>query len=329
MGLQIDLCLLLARNLQACFVHAAIQTRATAQAGFGFRRTDKLYDRLKTDQRLSGPIAGDVTEQAMLNRIPLGGTGRVMRHRNGQIEFVRQLLQAEFPQPTTTAVRTAPIGLNQQSRLAAMLRVTDREPPGAQRGNGERRRLMRSPNDDIASVAAQIVNTIGNRFAFCVPRKVGCEHIQRLAAPGATRIFERPDELFFLRIDANHGQFGLREAVLKARDVAKLLVPLCILAPAQTLAVAAQGIAFEFQQARHGRAADAEWLGQLARERRERFTRPFQTRQRIACGRIGQQLLYRRDDARSFFSTSRRPAPGLRIRPGGSTSGCAISCLPR
>ena len=174
--------------------------RLTAQASCGLGRADELYDRFITDQRLSCPVASDTAEQTMLNPIPLRSARWIVCHRDGQVEFIGELLQAPFPQPTPIAIGTTAIGLNQQLVLAAIAQPTHRQPPQANGGHGERRGFMRSPHHDIARVAPEIINAIGDCFAFGIGRKVGFENVQRFTAPGASGIFESADRFLFLRI---------------------------------------------------------------------------------------------------------------------------------
>jgi hypothetical protein len=96
-----------------------------------------------------------------------------MRQRNRQVEFVRQLLQAPFPQPTAIAVGAAAIGLDQQFMLAAVIMATNLQPPGANRGNGKRRCFMGRAHHDIAFIVSQIIDAVANRFALRILRKVG------------------------------------------------------------------------------------------------------------------------------------------------------------
>lgn len=44
---------------------------------------------------------------------------------NRQVEFVGELLQAPFPEPTATAIRTTAVGLNQQFLLPSVMMPPD------------------------------------------------------------------------------------------------------------------------------------------------------------------------------------------------------------
>jgi len=60
---------------------------------------------------------------------------------------------------------------------------------------------------------------------------------------------------------------------------------------AQPLAIDAQGIAFESQQTGDCRTTDFEFPSQLARQFTDRLARPFESRNRIACRGIFEQLI--------------------------------------
>ena len=70
-----------------------IQPRTTSKPGFRPRRADVLQDRLVTDQGLPSPVVANPAEQAVLDRVPLRGTRRVVRYADHQTELVCQTLQ--------------------------------------------------------------------------------------------------------------------------------------------------------------------------------------------------------------------------------------------
>jgi hypothetical protein len=143
------------------------------------------------------------------------------------------------------AIRTTAIGLNQQFMFASVVMASDLQPP---RTNGDHRkgwRFMGHTNYDIALISSEVVNAIRDRFADRILWKIGLENIQRFAPPGASGVFERTNEFFFLRIYANSGQMRLLESAAKARNVTKLSIPLGIMAWTQAFAIATERIAFE------------------------------------------------------------------------------------
>lgn len=145
----------------------------------------------------------------MFDRIPFRGTGWIVRHRNGQVEFIGELLQVPLPEPTMIAIRTAAIGEDEYFRLAAMVLPTYLQPPTTNGSHGEGRGFMGRARHDIAFVASQIINAVGNRFPFRIVWKVGLKNIERCATPRPSWIFEDANQLFFLRIYAYYWQFCL------------------------------------------------------------------------------------------------------------------------
>ncbi len=184
-----------------------------------------------------------MTEQAMRNGIPLGGPGRIMRHGNGQIEFVGQLLQAEFPQPTPIAIGSTAIRLNQQFLLAGIVVLSTVQPPGTNRRHRKRRGLVRPAHDHIAFIPGHVIDAIRNGFAQRILRKVRFKNVEGRLPPGPPGIFEETDQFFFLRIYADYRAPRLFEFALLPDNVAKLLVAMGIVVRAQAFPIDAQGIA--------------------------------------------------------------------------------------
>ena len=150
---------------------------------------------------------------------------------------------------------------------------------------------MRRTDDDVACIACDIIDPIRDGFAQRILEKVGCQDLQRLLPPGRTRVFERAHQLFLFRIDANDGQTGTVELASQAGDVAHLPIALWILPATQALAIDAQGITFEAQEAGNRRATDFEFPTQLARQLTDGLACPLETCNRIASRRIGEQFI--------------------------------------
>jgi hypothetical protein len=67
----------------------AIQGNATARTRSCSGMPNALTDRVVVDQGLTCPVDADRTKQAMLNRVPLRRTGRIVSHRDAQTCLVR------------------------------------------------------------------------------------------------------------------------------------------------------------------------------------------------------------------------------------------------
>ncbi len=62
------------------------------------------------DQRTPAPVLGDVTEEPVLNLVPLGRAGREMRDADGEAGAVRESLQLHLPAAGARAVAAAGVG---------------------------------------------------------------------------------------------------------------------------------------------------------------------------------------------------------------------------
>jgi hypothetical protein len=98
-------------DLDACGVESGVQVSSHLQAGSGCGGADKLQGLLITAQRLGRPVPADLTEQTVLDGIPFGGTGRVVRDGDDEPETIAQLpLNLLLPGATLRAITAARIG---------------------------------------------------------------------------------------------------------------------------------------------------------------------------------------------------------------------------
>ena len=99
MQFQVNAGLLGRADFQARFIMRSVQPRLATQARRGARGADEVQDGRVSQQGLSGPVQTNEAEQTMLNPIPLRRTRGKVRHRDSQLTFIGQVLQAGFPQP--------------------------------------------------------------------------------------------------------------------------------------------------------------------------------------------------------------------------------------
>lgn len=86
-------------------VLAFIEKRCHCQTGFRCRTFNVLHHGVQRSERVAGPLQGDKTEQPMLDRIPLGGAGRVVADRNGDAVVSGDcMVQAVFPKARPVAM---------------------------------------------------------------------------------------------------------------------------------------------------------------------------------------------------------------------------------
>ena len=74
-----------------------VQLRLHPQAGRRARVADQVDDGLKGAEGTASPVLRDVTEQAMLDLVPLAGAGWEMRDMDRQAQVVGQALQLLLP----------------------------------------------------------------------------------------------------------------------------------------------------------------------------------------------------------------------------------------
>src|SRR5918911_5711569 len=80
-------------------VAASVEFGPYDEARLGAHAPDELNDGFVVDQRSSTPVLSDVTEEAMLDLVPLAGAGRKVRDADGQPRPRRELLKLSLPQP--------------------------------------------------------------------------------------------------------------------------------------------------------------------------------------------------------------------------------------
>ena len=204
----------------------AIKGDPTAGAGSCSGMPNALADRVVVNQRLAGPVDADRTEEAMLNRVPLGRAGRIVSHCDPQPRLVCNLLEALLPVARLGPVRAAGIREDQQFLRSGVQRPANPTPPCMDGVGGEGWRIVRRSDDDEAIAARYIVDAVGNRHAIGVARKVVHVDVHRRLAPLATLILEQSYQLSLLRIDADNRLPSLGERVLQLVDVRELLVPI-------------------------------------------------------------------------------------------------------
>ncbi len=80
------------RNVDTSWIRLVIETRLDAQPLGRSRAADKRDNRLESSERSAAPVSRDVTEETMLNLVPLACSWRKMADMNIQGKFVRQTL---------------------------------------------------------------------------------------------------------------------------------------------------------------------------------------------------------------------------------------------
>src|SRR5215208_1301740 len=207
-------------------VDAAIQPCLTLKAALRVSRPNKLHHRLITNQRLTSPVGADQRKHAMFNRVPFGSAWREVRHCDRQLEFIGKLLQPALPAPTPITIGAAAIGLDQQAFRPGIAALSAHQPPASNRRSRKFGSFMRRANQHIATIVGQVVNAVGNGFAFSLAGKVMVVDLQGALPPGSAWILEAPDQLLLFRIDANDRVAGLLKGSPLLVNISKLAIAL-------------------------------------------------------------------------------------------------------
>ena len=99
------------RNLFSSGVVLSHQKTGNPQSCLGSGFSDQTQDGWVTIQRLACPMFTDLTEEAMLNGIPLGGSGGIVADGDRHTEPIHQLLlKGMFPSSDPGSVTPTAVG---------------------------------------------------------------------------------------------------------------------------------------------------------------------------------------------------------------------------
>jgi hypothetical protein len=86
---------------------APIQACFDREARLGGRVTGQADDHLVVDEGAPAPVLGDVTEEPVLNLVPLARAWREVAHVHPDARVVREALQFDLPCPCSVAIAPA------------------------------------------------------------------------------------------------------------------------------------------------------------------------------------------------------------------------------
>src|SRR3984885_8876460 len=164
-------------------------------------------------ERPAAPSLRYVTEQPVLDLIPLGGAGRIVVDVNDETGLVGQFLQFDLPKPPPRAIR-APAVRRDGQRACRWIAPSSHAPvPAPDRLHRKRGGVAGEADADEASIVGYVIHPIGNYLAA-----LPVFEVVHLDAPRPARrpivgsaILEIADQFFLLRIYGNDGLvFGLR-----------------------------------------------------------------------------------------------------------------------
>ena len=161
----------------------------------------------------------------MLNRIPLGSTGRIVSNGDSEVETIGELrLELCFPSPATATVTTTRVRENEQFPRVGMLQTSLTLPPVTDSVSREGGCVMRHTDHDRTTVDERLVDAIRDRDAECVGAKVMIIDEPGLAVPACAGVLKVADQFALLGIDTDDGQATTAEALPQVGNVIELEV---------------------------------------------------------------------------------------------------------
>src|SRR5438046_10146717 len=103
-ALEVESCHLPLGHLDALWIGVGVEFTADGQAGLGRGTGDHVDYGEAAGERRCAPVLRDVTEEAVLDLVPLRGAGRIMADLEKQAGLVGEPLQLNSPRAQTRAV---------------------------------------------------------------------------------------------------------------------------------------------------------------------------------------------------------------------------------
>src|SRR5262245_35093851 len=92
------------RDHHAGLVPPLVQFGLYAKARGCMRVADQFHERFEGQEGAPPPILREVTEEPMLDSVPLACAGRKVRHVNRELKLVGQTLESGLPRPRPIAI---------------------------------------------------------------------------------------------------------------------------------------------------------------------------------------------------------------------------------
>jgi hypothetical protein len=189
---------------------------------------------------------------------------------------------------------------------------------------------MGSADNDEPGVPLPVVDAERNRSPQGQAGKVVIPNVVSLASPGSARVLESTDQFFLLGVDADRRIPLVFMASPQVGDVAKLAIAVRFVSAGQALAIGSQREFLGREQSRDRVGADRDPLpSQRLGQPSGGLVSPTQTVDRIAGGRILDQIPQSLHNGGRFFSMRGRPPPFLRTRPATGPRPVRSSVMPR
>src|SRR5882672_617447 len=238
-------------NFNTCRVTTGIQFGIYDQALLRGCVGNQVDDYFMTDQGATTPILGDERKHPMLNFVPFAGTRRKMTNANPKPQISRQILQGDFPQPTTAAIAATTVGGDQQFLRQGITLPTHFDPPSSNRSCREARGVVINADTHPTLVLCQIIDTVGNGFAeFLIHKVVNADFLRfAFGLPFSPAVFKVANQFFLFGINRDDRLTAILELTHCRVDILKLSIPIRMRLSFSRLAIALQTVTGRFQQA--------------------------------------------------------------------------------
>ncbi|SFN15985.1 hypothetical protein SAMN05421863_11173 [Nitrosomonas communis] len=244
---------LLVRHLDACLIGVFIKFSLNPQADRCGRVADQVHHDFPAKQWAPTPILGDVTKHAMLNLVPLAGSGREMAILNGHPQFVCEFLQLYTPQAHPVTIAASTVGCDQQAFGLGIKRLPPLPPPAADTFDGQFSGVVINADTHLTLVGGQVVDSVRRHLAQVRVDEIVNANLFRLSfgLPFLATVREIADQLLFLGIHRNHriaNSLTLRDLT---GNMLKLLLAVRMITALSRLARRLQAVTHLRQQVTH------------------------------------------------------------------------------
>ncbi len=171
-GFEIDSGHLFCCRFNRLWVFFCIQNTMNFQSSISLGSRNEINNSGMSQKRLTTPILGDERKESMFNLIPSASPRRKMTDGNRHPNLISQLLQFPFPEASTRTIATTAISGNHQRAGIRISFLSQSTPPSSNSLNGKCSCIMIDSNTDPTNISFQIINSIGNRFAFILIWKI-------------------------------------------------------------------------------------------------------------------------------------------------------------
>src|SRR6266849_6178193 len=262
----------------------------------------------------------------MLDGIPFGGAGWVVRNGDAQSQAIAQLpLKLSLPGTALCPIAAAGIGQDEDVAGLRIALVSFYLPPPAKARDGEGGSFVGGSQEHTAAVGLGIVDAIRNADTVGGGAEVMIVDIGGRLLPFHSRVLEVTDQFPLFSIHAQHRIAALFELIPLPTEIAELAVAVGSRTGGNPFAVGTQRILHLPEQPSYGVAADCNPQPlELSSDLVGGLPGPLQPTDGVSSGFPFHQFVDGVDHRGRFFSTGLRPPPTPRTRP--TSTSWANSC---